>query len=101
MSRRRIRFTATARGQVTREKLWWLENRIHAEIFAAELEEALRILAFLPGAGTSYSRAGVTGLRRIYLRKVAYHIYYTFDDQDVIVRAFWSAQRGRGPFATP
>ena len=53
---------------MTREKVWWLENRIHTEIFAAELAEALRIVAFLPGAGTSYSDAGVAGLRRIYLR---------------------------------
>jgi hypothetical protein len=101
LSQRRVRFTATARAQVAREKLWWLENRIHTEIFAAEFEEALRIVAFLPGAGTSYPRAGVAGLRRIYLRKVACHIYYTFDEQDVIVRAFWSAHRGRGPFITP
>ena len=86
---------------MTREKLWWLENRIHSESFAAEFDEALRILAFLPGAGTSYPLAGMAGLRRIYLRKVACHIYYTFDEQDVIVRAFWGAHRRRGPFTTP
>ena len=101
MSQRRIRFTATARAQVTREKLWWLEHRIHTESFAAEFEEALRILAFAPGAGTSYPRAGVAGLRRIYLRKVVCHIYYTFDEHDVIVRAFWGAHQGRGLFTTP
>ena len=101
MSQRRVRVTATARAQVTREKLWWLENRTHTEVFAAEFEEALRIVAFLPGAGTSYPGAGVAGLRRIYLRKVACHIYYTFDEQDVIVRAFWSAHRGRAPFIAP
>jgi len=65
------------------------------------LEEAIRILAFLPGAGTTYPQADVAGLRRIYLRKVACHIYYTFDEQDVIVRAFWGARRGRGPFTNP
>ena len=85
---------------MTREKLWWLENRIHTEILATELEEALRIVAFLPGAGTSYPDAGVAGLRRIYLRKIACHLYYTFDEQNVIVRALWSAHRGRGPFIT-
>ena len=46
-------------------------------------------MAFLPGAGTTYPQAEVAGLRRIYLRKVACHIYYTFDEQEVIVRAFW------------
>ena len=101
MRQRRVRFTATARRHVGREKLWWLENRIHTEVFTAEFEEALRILALLPGAGTSYPQADVAGLRRIYLRKVACHIYYTFDEQEVIVRALWGARRGRGPLITP
>ena len=58
MKQRRVRFTSTARSHVWREKLWWLENRTHTEIFAAEFEEALRILAVLPGAGT-YTDPGV------------------------------------------
>jgi hypothetical protein len=37
-------------------------------------------------------------LRRVYLGKVACHIYYTFDDEEVIVRAVWGARRGRDPF---
>ena len=100
MKQRRVRFTSTARSHAQREKLWWLEHRTHTEIFAAEFEEALRILAVLPGAGTSYAQADVAGLRRIYLRKIACHIYYTFDEQEVIVRALWGAHRDRGPFIT-
>ena len=101
MKQRRVRFTATARRHVRREKLWRLENRIHTEVFTAEFEEALRILAWLPGAGTSYPQANPAGLRRIYLRKVACHIYYTFDDRDVIIRSVWGARRGRGPSIEP
>jgi len=98
---RRVRFTTTAQDHVRREKAWWLENRTHAETFATEIEEALKILAVLPGAGTSYLHADVVGLRRIYLRKVACHIYYTFDEHEVIVRALWGARRGKGPFIEP
>lgn len=58
MKPRRIRFTATAQRHVRREKAWWIENRIHTEVFAAEFEGALRILAFLPGAGTGYDQVG-------------------------------------------
>lgn len=97
MTKRRVRFTATARDQVRREKSWWIENRIHSEIFAAELEEALRILAVLPGAGTPYDHADVADLRRIYLRRIACHIYYTFDAREVIIRAIWGARREHGP----
>ena len=69
--------------------------RIHTEVFVTELEQALRVLALLPGAGTSYPQAGIAGLRRIYVRKVACHLCYTFDEHDVIVRAIGcSPQRG-------
>ena len=101
MTPRRVQFTATARGHVEREKTWWLENRVHTEIFATELEEALRIVASLPGAGSIYPDAGVQGLRRIFLRKAACHVYYTFDEHDVIVRAVWGARRERGPKLNP
>jgi plasmid stabilization system protein ParE len=69
----------------------------HTESFVAEFEQALAVLALLPGAGTSYPQAGVPGLRRIYVPEVACHIYYTFDESSVIVRALWGAHRGRGP----
>jgi hypothetical protein len=98
---RRVRFTATARGHVQREQEWWLENRTHFDVFVAEFEQALRVLALLPGAGTSYAQAGVAGLRRLYVPKVACHLYYTFDEDEVIVRAFWGAHRERGPRLNP
>jgi hypothetical protein len=78
-----------------------LENRNHVEVFATELEAALRVLALLPGAGTIYARPGVARVRRIYIPKVACHIYYTFDEHEVIVRAFWGARRRQGPRIEP
>lgn len=101
MKPRRVRFTATAQRHVRREKTWWIENRIHQDVFVAEFEEALRVLAILPGAGTPYEQAGVPGLRRLYVQKVACHLYYTFSEFDVIVRAFWGARRQRGPRFRP
>lgn len=101
MNPRRVRFTTTARRHVKREKEWWIENTIHTDVFVNEFEEALRILAWLPGAGTLYTQAGPPGIRRIYVRKVACHLYYTFDEDEVIVRAFWGARRRRGPRLSP
>jgi len=97
LKERRVRFTASARAHIGRERQRWLQHRDYPEIFAAELEEAVKILAVLPGAGNPYPEAGVAGLRRLYLEKVAHHLYYTFDDDQVIVRALWGARRGRGP----
>jgi plasmid stabilization system protein ParE len=97
VNQRRVRFTATARRHVDREKAWWLEHRDYQEIFAAEVEAALNILAILPGAGTLYPHTNVSGLRRLYLEKMAAHLYYTFDAEEVVIRALWGARRERGP----
>lgn len=101
MNRRHIRFTETAQRHVRREKIWWLENRTHIEIFASELDATLGIVALLPGAGRLYPEAGVPGLRRLYLPKVACHLYYTFDEGEVVIRALWGARRERGPQIKP
>lgn len=97
MIERRAQFTGTAAQHVQDEREWWLANRDYQELFAAELESALRVLAILPGAGTLYPQSGPPGLRRLYLRKLSCHVYYTFDDELVIVRALWGARRERGP----
>ena len=97
MKNRRIRFTTTAQEHVRRENAWWLANRDNIGVFAEDLEQALKIVATLPGVGTLYSQSPVSGVRRIYLRRVAAHIYYTFDDDEVIIRALWGTRRERGP----
>jgi len=94
---RRVRFTETAKQHVDRERAWWLGNRDHRALFAAELDKAIAILAILPGAGTPYTETGPSGLRRLYVRKLGCHLYYTFDENNVIIRALWGARRERGP----
>jgi plasmid stabilization system protein ParE len=97
LKERRIRFTATARRHVERERTYWIEHRDYPDIFPTELEAALRILAVLPGAGSAYAQSPVAGVRRLYMQKLACHVYYTFDENEVIVRAVWSARREHGP----
>lgn len=97
MIERRVQFTETAAQHVQDEREWWLANRDHKALFATQLESALRVLTILPGAGTLYPLSGTTGLRRFYVRKLSCHLYYTFDDERVIVRAMWGARRERGP----
>jgi plasmid stabilization system protein ParE len=94
---RRVQFTETAAQHVQAEREWWLANRDHQELFATQLENVLRVLTILPGAGTLYPQSGTPGLRRFYVRKLSCHLYYTFDDERVIVRALWGARRARGP----
>lgn len=79
------------------ERAWWQANRDHQELFATELESALQIVAILPGVGTPYTHTPNPGLKRFYIEKLVCHLYYTFDDDEVVVRALWGAKRERGP----
>jgi hypothetical protein len=98
---RRVRFTGTARGQLREAKNWWRENRPHLEVLTEDVEEALFVIARLPGAGSPYVRSPFPGVRRIYLRRVSSHLYYTFTDSDVVIRAFWHTSRRSGPRLVP
>lgn len=97
MKLRRVRFTEAARRRIVRQREWWVRNREHLEVFGDELREAVALLSIAPGAGGPYPRPSLPGLRRIYLRRLCAHLYYTFDDDEVIVRTFWHARRGGGP----
>ena len=99
MIERRVRFTETAEEHVEREHAWWREHRDYQEMFRAELDLAIQVVAVLPGTGSEYARAGIPGLRRLYLRKIGCHLYYTFGEDEVIIRALWGARRERGPLS--
>jgi len=96
---RRVRFTETADAHVQREHAWWRENRDYPDVFPAEMALGVQLLAVLPGTGSKYTQGGIPGLRRLYLPKIGCHLYYTFDDHYVIVRALWGSRRERGPFS--
>jgi plasmid stabilization system protein ParE len=97
LKNRRVHFTQTGQEHVRHHQAWWLRNRDHTEVFSEEFEQALKVIAVLPGAGTLYRQSPVPGVRRVYLRRIDAHLYYTFDDERVIVRALWGARREHGP----
>jgi len=94
---RRIRFTAIAEKHIENKRAWWRKNRDNQEIFELELKQGVAQIAALPGIGTSYPLTDIPGLRRIHLRKIDCHLYYTADEQTVLVQALWGARRARGP----
>lgn len=95
MKRRRVQFTATARRHVVREREWWIKNREQVEAFASDFARTMNLIATLPGVSSSYTR--VPGMRRVFVERIGVHVYFTFDDDTVIVRAVWGARRRRGP----
>jgi plasmid stabilization system protein ParE len=94
---RRVRFTRTAREHLRESKKWWRENRADQATLVEDVEDALFVIARLPGAGSPYADAPSGDVRRIYLRRVSSHLYYTFNDDEVVIRALWHASRGSGP----
>lgn len=91
-------FTHVSRDQLRAAKSWWSDNERPVSILADEVEQAVSFLALMPGAGAPYLRANIDGLRRLYLRRLSSHVYYTFTRDTVTIRAFWHAKRGHGPF---
>jgi hypothetical protein len=39
----------------------------------------------------------MAGVRRFYLERLMSHLYYTYDEHEVLIRAVWHARRGSGP----
>jgi plasmid stabilization system protein ParE len=97
VTKRKVRFTATAREHVRLLQRWWLENSVQPEILQQDLDEAIKMLATLPGIGAPYPEAPVSGIRRLYLERLMSHLYYTFDERELVVRALWHARRGTRP----
>jgi len=95
VKRRRVQFTATARRHVIRERDWWVSNREQVDAFMADLDRTINLIAMLPGVSSTYVR--VPGMRRVFVERLGIHVYFTFDDDAVIVRAVWGARKRRGP----
>jgi plasmid stabilization system protein ParE len=92
----KVELSAEAEAQVDRIDAWWREHRQAApDLFADELDEAVRALAATPGIGVRY--APKPGVRRVLLTRTRYHLYVIEEAARVYVVAVWSAYRGRGP----
>jgi plasmid stabilization system protein ParE len=77
---------------------WWFANRpAAADAIAEDFEEAVSLLKQQPGIGSMSVSARYPGLRRLFLSRVGYHIYYRSAPGKIVVLAFWHARRGAQP----
>jgi plasmid stabilization system protein ParE len=100
MSRFRVVVTATAQSHIRAVVRWCVENdRGMPETFLSELDTVIERIGEIPRSGHIYQQSPIEDVFRILLRRSAYHVYFTIDDEagDVIVRAVWYAGRGTGP----
>lgn len=93
-----IEVTQRAAGQVERAAVWWAENRTAApDAIRVDFEEAKLLLARQPGVGAKSSSANYPDLRRLFLSRVRYHIYYRVRPGKLVILAFWHSSRASRP----
>ncbi|MFL6293472.1 MAG: type II toxin-antitoxin system RelE/ParE family toxin [Thermoanaerobaculia bacterium] len=93
-----VEVTPRAAAQIERAAAWWAENRPAApDAIRVDFQEARSLLSRQPGVGARSRTASYPDLRRLFLARVRYHIYYRVSPGKVVVLAFWHASRGAGP----
>jgi len=95
-----IRITARAVQQIRDAESWWRIHRTAApNAIAQELERAFSLIAAQPQAGGRAANVRLTEVRRVYLPRIKYHLYYHVIAAPVCVEivALWHARRGEGP----
>jgi plasmid stabilization system protein ParE len=95
-----VRIDRRAAREIEEAAAWWRTNRPAApEAFEENLAAALDILATQPLAGSTSKTSRLRGIRRVYLSRVRYHLYYRADvaGGKIDILACWHASRGRSP----
>jgi plasmid stabilization system protein ParE len=93
-----VEVTPRALAQLERAARWWRINRPAAPgAIAADFEAATKLLALQPGIGARSSSAHYPELRRLYLERLRYHVYYDIRPRKIVVLAFWHASREEQP----
>lgn len=78
--------------------MWWAENRPAAPgAIREDVVAALALLVEEPGIGTKVETTRSDIVRRLYLTRVQYFVYYRARGKFLDVVAFWHASREAGP----
>lgn len=93
-----VEVTSGALVQLERAAQWWAANRPTAQgAIANDFEAATKLRALQPAIGARSTSAKYPELRRLYLERVRYHVYYDVRPSKLVVLAFWHESRGTGP----
>lgn len=94
----RVKIAARAASEVRKAAEWWQINRPAAPgAIGADFGEAAALLAEQPGIRAQYANSRMPGVRRLFLSRVGYFIYYRAQGDTLHVLAFWHARRGHQP----
>ena len=77
---------------------WWADNRPSAPgAVSADFAEAVALLADQPGIGTRHLGTRVPDVRRLYLGRIRYFVYYLVTGDELQILALWHESRDRRP----
>lgn len=94
----RVKIATRAANQIRKAAEWWSVNRPSAlNAIATDFGEAVALLAEQPGIGAQYKGSRTVGVRRLFLSRVGYFIYYLAEDGFLHILAFWHASRENQP----
>ena len=93
-ARASLRVTERAEAEIRAAAEWWRANRPAApDVLVEDLTEAFTLVQAQPRIGGLARNAKLSGVRRVYLARVRYHLYYRESGDAVEVLAFWHASR--------
>jgi plasmid stabilization system protein ParE len=94
----RVKIAGRAAAEVRRAADWWAQNRLAAPgAISKDFGEGVALLAEQPGIGSTYEGSKTVGVRRLYLSRVRYFIYYKVEGDSLHILAFWQENRERLP----
>jgi plasmid stabilization system protein ParE len=93
-----VRIKPRAQREINRAAEWWAKNRPAAPgAVRKDLEAAIALLIEEPGIGTKVETPRADVVRRLYLARVHYFVYYRVRGQYLEVVSFWHSRREVGP----
>ena len=95
---RRVKISARAAAQIDKAAQWWAGNRPAAPgAVRKDVGESVALLAEQPGIGSRYEGGRTPGVRRLFLGRIGYFVYYRPTVDTLEVLAVWHANRERPP----
>ena len=93
-----VRIKPRAQREIERAAEWWTQNRLAASgAVRKDVEAALALLVEEPRIGTKVETPRPDIVRRLYLPRVKYFLYYRVRGKILEVVAFWHSSREEGP----
>jgi plasmid stabilization system protein ParE len=87
-----------ASREIERVVQWWAINRPLAPgAVRQDLQAALNLLLVQPGIGVPVTQASSPDVRRFYLDRIRYWVYYRVRGNRLEVLSVWQTNRGSGP----